>query len=139
MPSEWTNIGGIADGMLADYEVLNNLMNNQTYLKERAVGVTVNKNPTGLAYNETNIAGGGIRFISGVIPFNLSAAQSSVSPTIGISSTTRPLVFVTVNEETNATASVFKAATNQIGFTIKKTGTGTAAGYISYLAIITDA
>ena len=137
--AEWTNIGGIADGMLADYEVLNNLMNNQIYLKERAVGVTVNKNPSGLKYNETNIAGGGIRFISGVIPFNLGANQTVVSPTIGISSTTRPLVFVTVNEETNATASVFSALGGQIGFTIKKLGTGTAVGYISYLAIITEA
>ena len=36
--AEWTNIGGIADGMLADYEVLNNLMNNQIYLKDPSMG-----------------------------------------------------------------------------------------------------
>lgn len=136
MPSEWTNVGNISDGMLADYEVLNNLMNNDIYLKNSAVGVTVTPKPGGPTYNETNIAGGGIRFIAGVIPFSFNAAQ--LEPSRGFSSTNRPLVFATVHETSNATVSVKKALTTGATFTIKRTGTGTVTGYIAWLAIVTQ-
>ena len=136
MASEWTDIGSISDGMLADYEVLANLMNNENWLKERAVGVSVfNDGSGGGAYNEKT-SDRHVRFKAGVFTFSFSGASTSISKSF--SSINRPLVFATVGNEPDVTVSVSRAATDGATFFLKKTGTGTVKGYVTWLAITTE-
>ena len=133
MASKWTDMNDVSAGMLADYEVLNNIINNQSWLKNSQVPVYVFKNPSGQQYNSYNEQ---IRFKTGMFRFNFSTPTKTQKK--GFGSTRRPLVFATVHGGGGkVTVSVSKEDKTGATFLLTKTGTGTVKGYVTWLAITT--
>jgi type IV secretory pathway ATPase VirB11/archaellum biosynthesis ATPase len=133
MPSEFSDIGSISDGMLADYEMLSALMNNQTYLKNTQVPVFVGRNPSGDPLNSLDRK---IMFKSSLFSFEFAEASKEVFQQF--ISVDRPLVFATVHGGGGkVTVSVKSAQTNGATFLLTKNGTGKVKGYITWLAITT--
>lgn len=131
--AEWTDIGDISDGMLADYEVLTDLMTNTTWLKNTQVPVYVGKNPSGQTYNSENEQ---IMFKSGLFTFDFDESKKTTFQSFN--STRRPLVFATVHGGGGkVTVSVEEALTTGATFLLTKNGTGTVKGYVTWLAITT--
>ena len=132
--AEWSDIGGISDGMLADYEVLSKLMSNATYLYDSQVPVYVFKNPSGQTYNSINEP---IRFKSGLFTFDFNSATDTTFQSFN--SARRPLVFATVHGGGGkVTVSVEEALTTGAKFLLTKNGTGSVKGYVTWLAITTS-
>lgn len=134
MASKWTDMDGVSDGMLADYEVLAKLIDNTQYLKNTAIEMDVFNNPSGISYKSSSR---GIKFKAGIILFNFAGPSAKVSKSFG--STTRPLVFATVvGGGGKVSVYVENASTKGADFIMKKTGTGTVKGYVNWLAITTE-
>jgi hypothetical protein len=131
--AEFSDIGGISDGMLADYEVLAKLMNNTTYLRDSQVPVYVFKNPSGQTYNSVNEK---IMFKSGLFTFDFNDSKKTQFQ--GFGSSRRPLVFATVHGGGGkVTVSVEEALTTGATFLLTRNGTGSVKGYVTWLAITT--